>query len=176
MAKRVTVLLPIAAVLALVGAAPSIATAPNNESATYELHLEAPNSAKAPSGDTLTVTGEGRFGVHPKFARAEGEFNHTIPGVGSFSGTWHTTGLVAFQPYGCGSFFGEPIPADLCGGRLMMSVVFVGPAGPHAGTLEVFCLIGKAPPSAAEGIRANVPGVANFNKIAGGENVYVKEG
>ena len=34
-------------------------TAPNNESATYEWHLEVPNVAMAPNGDTVAVTGNG---------------------------------------------------------------------------------------------------------------------
>src|SRR6266516_1555205 len=34
-------------------------TAPNNESATYEWHLEVPNVAMAPNGDTVAVTGTG---------------------------------------------------------------------------------------------------------------------
>jgi hypothetical protein len=44
------------------------------------------------------------------------------------------------------------------------------------GQLTIFCLIGKPPASAAEGVRLNVLGVINFNKVVSGENVYTKTG
>jgi hypothetical protein len=168
----------VAAAALLVMSAQALATAPNNESATYDYLLEVPNVAKAPSGDTISVVGEGRFTVHPKASLSgEGTFTQTVPGVGSFSGTWTALDLISFQPYGCGVFFGMPIPPNFCGGKITLRVLLVpsGPAPPHEATLWILCLIGDPPASPEEGIRMNIPGVANFNKQVSGENVYFKE-
>ncbi len=105
-------------------------TAPNNESATYEWHLEVPNVAMAPNGDTVAVTGTGTFGVHPKSASGGGSFTHTFAGGGSLTGTYTVGGLVDFQPYGRGVVFGNPLPPDLCGGRLVLRVSLVPDANP----------------------------------------------
>lgn len=151
------------------------ATAPNNEAGSYEFHLETPNVAMAPNGDTFAVTGMGTFSVHPKSASGGGSWTHTFAGGGSASGTWTANGLVAFQPYGCGVVFGTPLPPDLCGGRVVLDVTLSTPLGSLPGQLTIYCLIGAPPASASEGIRLVVPGVINFNKVVGGENVYIKE-
>jgi hypothetical protein len=163
----------------LVGLAPgsALATAPNNEAAAYEWHLEVPNVAMAPNGDTVGITGTGTFSTHPKSATGGGSFTHTLAGGGTVTGTYTVAGLVDFQPYGCGVVFGTPIPADLCGGRLVMRVALVPDANPTLslkGLLTIYCLIGAPPPSAEEGIRLVVPGVVNFNDVVTGENVYIK--
>jgi len=88
------------------------------------------------------------------------------------------TGLVDFQPYGCGVVFGDPIPPDLCGGRVDFRVTLVPDANPSLsldGLLTIYCLIGAPPPSAEEGIRLVLPGVLNFNDVVSGENVYIKQ-
>jgi hypothetical protein len=151
------------------------ATAPNNEAGSYEFHLEVPNVAMAPNGDTIAVTGMGTFSVHPKSASGSGSWTHTFAGGGSASGTWTANGLVAFQPYGCGVIFGTPLPPDFCGGRVVLDVTLSTPLGSLPGQLTIYCLIGAPPPSASEGIRLVVPGVINFNKVVGGENIYIKE-
>jgi len=151
------------------------ATAPNNGAGSYEFHLEAPNVAMAPNGDTFAATGIGAFSVHPKSAGGGGSWTHTFAGGGSASGTWAANALVAFQPYGCGVVFGDPLPPNFCGGRVVLDVTLSTPLGSLPGQLTIYCLIGAPPPSAAEGIRLVVPGVINFNKVVGGENVYIKE-
>lgn len=165
---------------ALVALAPGSAhaTAPNNESATYAWDLEVPNVAMAPNGDTVAVTGDGTFGVHPKSATGGGSFTHTLAGGGRLTGTYTANGLVAFQPYGCGVVFGTPIPPDLCGGRVVLDVTLVPDASPSTsfhGQLTIYCLIGAPPASAEEGIRLVVPGIINFNDVVTGENVYIKQ-
>ena len=151
------------------------ATAPNNEAGSYEFHFEAPNVAMAPNSDTFAATGTGTFSVHPKSASGGGNWTHTFAGGGSASGTWTANGLVAFQPYGCGVVFGTPLPPDFCGGRVVLDVTLSTPLGSLPGQLTIYCLIGAPPASASEGIRLVVPGVINFNKVVGGENVYIKE-
>ncbi len=151
------------------------ATAPNSDAGSYEFHLEAPNVAMAPNGDTFAVTGMGAFSIHPKSAGGGGSWTHTFAGGGSASGTWTATGLVAFQPYGCGVVFGTPIPPNFCGGRLVLDVTLSTPGGSVPAQLTIYCVIGAPPASAAEGIRLVIPGVINFNKVVEGENVYIQE-
>ncbi len=48
------------------------------------------------------------------------------------------------------------------------------------GTLTVFCIIGPNPPNnhddpTGEGIHLVVPGIANFNQIVSGMNVYIRQ-
>src|SRR5919198_1507227 len=145
---------------------------------TFELHMEAPNTAQAPNGDHVAITGEGVFSVHPKSVEAEGTFTHTDSGGNVLAaGTWTATRLISYQSYGCGVVFGTPLPPNFCGGKLMMRVLLT----PDGTTLQipaklwVFCLIGPNPPnSAEEGVRLNIPGHINFNDVTGGENVYIR--
>ena len=178
------VLMLAAALLALV---PGRATAdPNNASGTWELHLEVPNVAMASNGDMLTLTGTGVFSTHPKTVTASGAFTHNLAGGGTLTGTWTATDLLSFEFYGCGVVpsIGATLPPDRCGGALKLRVVFT-PAGTSLtipGIITVFCVIGpQAPPPhdnptapGEEGATAVVPGIANFNKIVSGQNVYIQ--
>jgi hypothetical protein len=173
-----------AALLALV---PGRATAdPNNASGTWELHLEVPNVAMASNGDTLALTGMGVFSTHPKTVTASGGFTYNVAGGGTLTGTWTATDLLSFEFYGCGVIpsIGATLPPNFCGGALRMRVVFT-PAGTSLtipGIITVFCVIGpQAPPPhdnptepGEEGATAVVPGIANFNKIVSGMNVYIQ--
>jgi hypothetical protein len=174
MKRRFTLVFLIAAALTIVWPAASIATAPNNEANTYAFFLEVPNSARDSAGDTLSVTGEGTFGVHPKSATGGGNYTFTAADGTTFSGTWTVNGLIAFQPYGCGVLFGNPIPPNLCGGRVDLDVTATTPFGPQSAQLTIYCEIGSPPSSSEEGITAVVPSVGSFNRQTGGMNVYVK--
>jgi len=57
----------------------------------------------------------------------------------------------------------------------VLDVTLSTPIASVSGLLTIYCLIGAPPASAAEGIRLVVPGVINFNKVVGGDNVYIKE-
>lgn len=173
--RRFLVLAALALGVLTFAPAAGMATAPNNESATYGWFLEVPNVAMASNGDTIALVGEGEFGVHPKSASGGGTFTLTFAGGGSVSGTWTVNGLIDFQPYGCGVVFGEPIPPDLCGGRVVLDVTGQGPEGPAPAKVTIYCLIGSPPGSAEEGVRVVVPGLSNFNKQVEGMNVYVKQ-
>ena len=145
---------------------------------TFELQMEVPNTAQAPNGDQVSITGEGTFSVHPKSVEAEGEFTHTdSAGNVLATGTWTATKLLTYQSYGCGVVFGQPIPPNLCGGRVMMRAVLTpdGTTLQIPAILTVYCVIGdKRPSSAEEGIRLVVPGHVNFNHVTGGMNVYIQ--
>ena len=175
-----------AASAALVAIGPGAATAGPSNAGTWELHLEVPNVAMASDGSTLGLTGMGVFSTHPKTVTAAGEFVHDLAGGGSITGTWTATGLLSFHFYGCGVIpaIGATLPPDFCGGALKMRAVFM-PAGTSLaipGIITVFCVIGAKAPTphdnpmepGEEGATAVVPGVANFNKIVSGMNVYIQ--
>jgi hypothetical protein len=172
--KRFALLFGVAAVLAIIWPASSAATAPNNKSNSYMFFMEEPNSAQDAVGDTLSITGDGTFSVHAKSAAGGGHYTFTAADGTTFSDTWTVTGLVAFQPYGCGVFMGSPIEPDLCGGHLALNVTAKTPFGDRSGLLTIYCEIGNPPPSTEEGITAVIPSVGSFSRQTGGMNVYVK--
>ena len=175
MSSRVAVFSLFALALALAWPAGSSASARNNQAASYQFFMEVPNVARASNGDTIAITGEGAFAVHPKSASGGGEFTASFAGDGSVSGSWTVSRLVAFQPYGCGVVFGNPLPPFLCGGRVSLKVTFTGPDGSVPGRITIFCVIGNPPSSVEEGVHVVVPGIDNFNKQVSGMNVYVKQ-
>jgi hypothetical protein len=157
---------------------------PNNESATFELHLDVPNVSEAPNGDSVAVTGGGVFSVHPKSVTASGTFTHTDSGGDVVAdGTWTATDLLSFEFYGCGivESVGVILPPDFCGGALKLRVTLT-PTGTSLaipGVLTIFCIVGPQAPSshddpAEEGIHLVVPGVLNFNRIVSGMNIYIR--
>jgi hypothetical protein len=175
-------LIALATGLAVAALAPvqALGTTGNGESAQYQLHVEVPNVAKSPDGDTATITGEGVFSVHPKAITAEGSFTLTDDGA-TLSGTWTATDLLAFQPYGCGVVMGAPLPPNFCGGFILASVVLTPSAGPTmTGILRVVCIIGDVPgqyfvsKNATEGINLDVPGIDNYNEQVAGMNVFIR--
>jgi hypothetical protein len=162
--------------------AQAAATTDNDESARYQLHIEVPNVAKSADGDTVSITGEGEFSVHPKEFAAQGNFTLTNDGT-TLSGTWTGVELLAFQPYGCGVVRGNPLPPNFCGGFILGRVVLTPSTGPTmTGILRVVCIIGDVPgqyfvsKNATEGINLDVPGVDNYNQQAGGMNVFIRTG
>ncbi len=184
--KKRSALLALAAA-GLLAVVPSPATADsNNASGTWELHVEVPNVAMASNGDTLAITGTGVFSIHPKSVMASGTFTHELTSGGSVTGTWTATDLLSFEFYGCGAVpsIGVTLPPFLCGGALKMRVLFMpeGTTLALPGIITVFCVVGpQAPPPhdnptqpGEEGMTAVIPGVANFNKIVSGMNIYVQ--
>ncbi len=178
MRRLILLALAVAAAVLLV---PTVAVA-DSATHTYLLVMEEPNFGVAANGDQIAVTGEGEFSVNPNSIDAAGEFTHTdSTGNVLASGTWTATGLLNYQPYGCGEVFGDPIPPDLCGGAVKMSVTLT-PTGTSLqlpGTMTVFCVIGPHAPQSVlgpltEGVTLNVPGIINFNHSAGGDNVYIQ--
>src|SRR5205823_1357778 len=157
---------------------PTVAVA-DSATHTYLLVMEEPNFGVAANGDHIAVTGEGEFSVNPNSITAAGEFTHTdSSGTVLATGTWTATRLINYQSYGCGEVFGTPIPPDLCGGAVKMSVTLT-PTGTSLqlpGTMTVFCVIGTHAPQSilgplTEGVTLNVPGIQNFNHSDGGDNV-----
>jgi hypothetical protein len=169
------------ALTAAVVLVPTVAVA-DSATHTYLLVMEEPNFGVAANGDQIAVTGEGEFSVNPNAVDAAGEFTHTdSSGNVLATGTWMATGLINYQSYGCGEVFGTPIPPDLCGGAVKMSVTLT-PTGTSLqlpGIMTVFCVIGPHAPQSilgplTEGVTLDVPGIQNFNHSDGGDNVYIQ--
>jgi hypothetical protein len=184
--RRLLVAIAVSA-LAMVALAPSATGAAHKASSTFQLHIGVPNVSQAPNGDRVAVTGEGEFGVHAKTVEAEGSFTHTSStGTVLVTGTWTATALLSFHFYGCGAVpaLDLTLPPDFCGGALKMAVTLT-PTGTTLGVpgiLTVFCVIGPKAPTphdnpaepGEEGIHLVVPGIANFNEIVSGMNVYIR--
>jgi hypothetical protein len=174
-----------ALMLALFVLAPAGAVAdPNNAAGTWELHLEVPNVSEAPNGDRVSVTGSGIFSIHPKSVTASGTFTHTdAEGNVVGAGAWTADELLSFEFYGCGVIesLGATLPPNFCGGALKLDVTLT-PTGTTLaldGKLTIFCIVGPQAPSShdepsGEGITLVVPGVANFNEIVSGMNIYIQ--
>ena len=149
---------------------------------TYQFHMENPNVSEASNGDRVAVTGMGTFSVHPDSVSGSGTFTHTSASGSVIAGTWTATELLEYQSYGCGVVLGNPIAPAACGGALKMRIVGT-PNGTNLqieAILTIFCIIGPNPPNShddpsGEGITLVVPGIANFNKIVEGMNVYVQQ-
>ena len=182
MRRRLAALL--AATLLVIALAPAASADSNNEPGTWELHLEVPNVSDAPNGDQISVTGSGVFSVHPKSVTASGTFTHTdADGNVVGDGTWTADKLLSFEFYGCGivESQGVVLPPDFCGGALDLDVTLT-PTGTTLaldGTLRIFCIVGPQAPTShddpsEEGITMVVPGVANFNSIVSGMNIYIQ--
>jgi len=169
-------------VLGLAAALVLVPTTAVAESAThtYILAMEEPNFGVAPNGDQIAISGETEFSVHPDGVEGGGSFTHTdAGGTVIATGTWEASELLGYQSYGCGIVFGDPIPDNLCGGRVTMRVVLTTPLGQLPAILTVICVIGPNPPNSIEATRGegatlNVPGIINFNQTAGGDNVIIQ--
>jgi hypothetical protein len=176
-------------ILPLLGVAATLVLLPTTavaESAThhYVLVMEQPNFGVAPNGDQIAISGEVDYSVNPKAVEGGGSFTHTTAGgTVVATGTWEATGLLSYQSYGCGVVFGNPIPANLCGGRVAMRVMLTTAFGQLPGILTVICVIGPNPPNSvissgdrSEGALLSIPSHINFNHTAGGDNVIVQTG
>ena len=178
MKRPFTLLFLVAVALAIIWPAASGATLPNNGSDTYGFFMDVPNVSQDARGDTLGVTGDGTFSVHPKSASISGAYTFTGADGTTFSGTWTANGLVDFQPYGCGVVHtpsGDVVlTSNFCGGRVVFDITATTPFGPQRSQLTVFCIIGDPPPPVEEGIMAVIPSVGDFNRQIHGMNHYVK--
>jgi hypothetical protein len=184
MRRRLAPAFILAAALFVFGPAAAVAD-PNNESATFQLHIEVPNVSQASNGDRVSISGMGMFSVHPKSVTASGNFTHTASdGTVVASGAWTATDLLSFEFYGCGVIpsLGATLPPNFCGGALKMRVTLTpeGTTLAIPGVLTIFCIVGPQSPSphddpSGEGIHLVVPGHANFNEIVSGMNIYIRE-
>ena len=178
MRRLILFVLGLAAALVLV---PTTAVA-DSATHSYVLVMEEANFGVAPNGDRIAIEGEAEFSVNPKTVEGSGTFTHrNAAGTVLATGTWEATGLLDYQSYGCGVVFGDQIPPDFCGGKVVIRVMLDTPLGELPGILTVICVIGPNPPNSiisngdrSEGATLSIPGIINFNHTAGGDNVIIQ--
>jgi len=133
-----------------------------------------PAIATAPNGDSIEIVGGGTLSIHGKSVTGGGTFTHNFAAGGSASGTWTATELLSFKSYGPNV---PTFPSIFESGRAVIRVHLVGPGGAEAdGILQVGCLLGgpKEPGGLFEGVRLNVPGIANFNDDQFGATLFIR--
>jgi hypothetical protein len=131
-----------------------------------------PDVAMAANGDQVVITGHGSLSVHPKSVTGGGTFTHkNAAGATLAHGNWTAVGLVSFVPIGQNGTF----PAGFTGGVAIMNVVLhPSTGGTIPAMLWVDCFLEAGPKGHGEGVRLNVPGIANFNKHVSGNTVFIK--
>lgn len=134
--------------------------------------LEGPDVAMAENGDTIALTGQGTFSLHPKSLTGGGSFTHKdAAGHVRASGTWTATQLLSFHSFGSGSVQG--IPPQNEGGKALLRI-HLSPG--FDAILRVTCLLGdKVPAGAHEGIRLAGQGALNFNQEVSGETLFIRQ-
>ena len=178
MRRLILFVLGLAAALVLV---PTTAVA-DSATHSYTLVMEGANFGVAPNGDQIAIEGE----APPPLGLDRTEPDHALThrnaaGTVLATGTWEATGLLDYQSYGCGVVFGDQIPPDFCGGKVVIRVMLDTPLGELPGILTVICVIGPNPPNSiisngdrSEGATLSIPGIINFNHTAGGDNVIIQ--
>jgi hypothetical protein len=133
--------------------------------------IEGPDVATAPDGSTVSITGTGSFKAGP---------DKTASGAGSYmiadsagntvaSGTWTVIRILGFVDYGSGTPQGTP--PSFHGGHALFAVSL---SGIGEGVLIVDCLLGTPPAGKHEGVKLVLRNGLNFNKAAGGENLFIR--
>lgn len=122
------------------------------------------DTAIAPDGSTITMTGSGALTAGPGNT-ASGGGTYSLSSGGS--GTWSVTGVQGFVSYG------EAIPQGLpglFGGQAKLNITLSNGAG---GVLTVICLLGSPPAGKAEGITVILGQDGQFTKQDGGTTVFI---
>jgi hypothetical protein len=131
--------------------------------------VEGPDTAVAPNGSTVQLTGSGDFNAGPGKSASGGGGYVIKDASGSTvaSGSWTVTGVGGFVSYGEGIPQGAP---GVFGGQLKLKVSL---AGAGDGLLTVTCLLGAPPAGADEGITLILGHGWNFTHSTGGETAFV---
>jgi hypothetical protein len=134
-----------------------------------------PDVARADNGDTLTITGTGRYNPGGAVA-GSGTFVHADSnGNVIHSGTWTANVVVSYEDFG--NAVVNKLPRTFHGGQLILSVTITATDGSGivlSATLIVTCVLGDSvPPGAMEGITADVPGVITFGESVSGNTLFV---
>jgi hypothetical protein len=132
-----------------------------------------PDRAKAGNGDEVTITGSGTLSILPKSVTGGGNFIHkNAAGTTLAHGTWSAVGLVSFVPQGADP---EAFPPNFHGGVAIMNVALhPSGGGTIPATLWVDCYLEVGPTGHGEGVRLDVPGIANFNQHSHGNTVFIQ--
>jgi hypothetical protein len=116
----------------------------NHETYVWVVGATTPSdTAMAPDGSTITMSGHGLLTAGPGNA-ASGGGTYTLSTGGS--GSWSVTGVQGFVSYGPAS---PPLPPSLFGGEAKLDITLSNGA---SGVLTVICVLGSPPASKMEGI------------------------
>lgn len=145
---------------------PFLLVAATASAANVGLTLEGPVVVQNPgTGDTLRLTGAGRFDPTAGTVTASGSFTHVLSDGSVFRrGTWVATGFTSFIAFG-GSNNG------LQGGILDLTVTLFPDGGaPVTGlAMEILCMI-NAPPGVEEGVTLD-----GFTELISGTTAFHSE-
>jgi hypothetical protein len=127
-----------------------------------------PDIARAAHGGTVMIAGTGTLSVHPKSVIGTGTYSSTNTKVGS--GTWTALKLLSFKAYGTN----DAVTPGATAGKALIRVQLSNGA---KGVLRITCRLPgtKVPHSFHEGVRLAVRGGPNFNKEAGGINLFIRQ-
>ncbi len=165
MKSRLIIGVLVLTVLALVPAS-ALATNANGNHDTYTwivgaVPANSSDTAIAPDGSTITLTGSGTFSAGPgNTAGGGGTYSLSAGGSGRF---W-VTGIQGFVSYGDA---GSP---GLFGGEAKLNVTLSNGA---SGVLTIICLLGSPPAGKEEGITVILGNGGQFTKQDGGNNVFI---
>ena len=147
----------------------ALASDANGNHATYVWVVGATtpsDTAVAPDGSTITMTGQGTLTAGPGNA-ANGGGTYTLSTGGA--GSWSVTGVQGFVSYGPAS---PPLPPSLFGGEAILNVTLNNGA---SGVLTIVCLLGSPPAGKTEGITVILGTGGQFTKpvLESGTTVFI---
>ena len=150
--------------------------------------------ARAPSGQTMEISGAGTFSLQPKSVSGTADVieaafgtvprtftQRTANGAVVAQGTWEVTGILSYTSFGPATpeqiaFFGG-LPPGSEGGKVMLNVaLFVGGVRVHDGILTIVCELGQAPTNSVESTLLLLQdGSGNFNQPVSGDNIFIRQ-
>jgi len=131
-----------------------------------------PDIARAANGDTVALSGSGKFESGDDDASGRGTFTHrNSHGVVLASGKWKAEELVSFKSFGLA---GAPFPPNFEGGVAVLRIELRPSSGGEiSALLTINCVLGSPPKGLDEGIQLNV-GLINFDHSVSGFTVFIQ--
>jgi hypothetical protein len=123
------------------------------------------DTAIAPDGSTITMTGSGTLTAGPGNT-ATGGGSYGLNG-GPLTHTWTVTGIQGFVSYGSA---GPDFPPGFTGGEAKLNVTL---SNGSSGVLTIICALGSFPASKEEGITVILGTGGQFTKQHGGNNIFI---
>lgn len=139
----------------------------NGNHATYIWVIGATSpsdTAMAPDGSTITMTGSGTLTAGPSNT-ASGGGTYSLSSGGS--GTFTVTGVQGFINYGPA---GSGFPPGFTGGETKLNVTLSNGA---SGVLTLTCVLGSQPAGKEEGITVVLGNGGQFTQPVEGNNVFI---
>ena len=131
-----------------------------------------PDIARAANGDTVAISGSGKFEPGDDDASGRGTFTHrNSAGVVLASGKWKVKELVSFKSFGLA---GAGFPPGAEGGVAVLQIELrPSSGGKIQALLTINCVLGSPPEGVEEGIQLNV-GFINFDHSVSGFTLFIQ--